>query len=88
MMKATEKFQQNLYKELLGRIKETDLSVPVKEDDYYYYSRTEKGKQYHINCRKKENLQAKEAGASGRYDYLKEIAFEYAFIFGRLGIHE
>jgi oligopeptidase B len=60
MMKSTEKFQQDLYKELLGRIKETDLSVPVKEDNYYYYSRTEKGKQYHINCRKKGSLQAKE----------------------------
>ena len=60
MMKHTEEFQERLYKELLGRIKETDLSVPVKIDDYYYYSRTEEGKQYHILCRKKESLDAEE----------------------------
>lgn len=36
MMEHTENFQEQLYKELLGRIKETDLSVPEKIDDYYY----------------------------------------------------
>ena len=60
MMKHTEKFQERLYKELLGRIKETDLSVPYKLDDYYYYSRTEEGKQYSIYCRKKGTLEAEE----------------------------
>lgn len=60
MMKHTEGFQERLYKELLSRIKETDLSVPVKIDDYYYYTRTEEGKQYHIHCRKKGNLDAGE----------------------------
>jgi len=43
MMKHTKKFQGRLYKELVGRIKETDFEVPEKIDDYYYYSRTEKG---------------------------------------------
>jgi len=38
MLKHTEEFQDNLYKELIGRIKETDLSVPVSIDDYYYYT--------------------------------------------------
>ncbi len=60
MMKHTEEFQKQLYKELLGRIKETDLSVPVKIDDYYYYTRTEEGKQYSIHCRKKGSLDAQE----------------------------
>ena len=32
-----------------GRIQETDLSVPVKMGDYYYYTRTEEGKQYDIH---------------------------------------
>lgn len=41
-----------LYKEMLARIKQTDLSVPVREGAYYYYSRTEEGKQYPIFCRK------------------------------------
>ena len=48
MMKHTKKFQERLYEELLGRIKETDLSVPEKIDDYYYYSRTEEGEQYPV----------------------------------------
>ena len=41
MMKHTESMQEDLYEELLGRIKETDEEVPVKEGDYFYYSRTE-----------------------------------------------
>ncbi len=41
-----------LYHEMLRRIKETDLSVPVRRDGYWYYSRTEEGKQYPIHCRK------------------------------------
>ena len=49
----TEELQATLYDELLGRIQETDLSVPVKKDDYFYYSRTEEGKPYSIYCRKK-----------------------------------
>ena len=52
-MKPTEAFQAKLYAELLGRIKETDLSVPYRQGGYFYYSRTEKGKQYPIYCRKK-----------------------------------
>jgi len=36
VMKHTEKLQEKIYEEIVGRIKETDLSVPVKRDDYYY----------------------------------------------------
>ena len=46
-------FSKRLYEEMLGRIKQTDLSVPVRRGDYLYYSRTEKGKQYPIQCRRK-----------------------------------
>jgi oligopeptidase B len=60
-MKGTEPFQEALYKEMLGRIKETDLSVPYKEGDYYYYTRFEEGKQYPIHCRRKKSLDAPEA---------------------------
>ncbi len=59
-MEHTEAFQKQLYDEMLGRIKETDLSVPEKINDYYYYSRTEKGKQYSIYCRKRGSLEAEE----------------------------
>jgi len=60
VMKPTEPLQEKLYSEILGRIKQTDLSVPVKDDGYFYYSRTEEGKQYGIYCRKKGTLDAPE----------------------------
>lgn len=60
VMKDTEEFQKSLYDEILARIKETDLTVPVRWGDYYYYSRTEKGKAYPIYCRKKGGLEAEE----------------------------
>ena len=52
VMKKTEKLQQSLYHEFIDRIKETDVSVPIKKDNYLYYSRKEEGKQYSIYCRK------------------------------------
>src|SRR5437763_12730476 len=60
VMKPTEAFQEALYKEIVGRIKETDVNVPYKNGDYFYYSRTEQGKQYPILCRKRGSLDAKE----------------------------
>jgi oligopeptidase B len=53
VMKPAEELTNKLYDEMLRRIKQTDLSVPTKRDDYYYYSRTEEGKAYPIHCRKK-----------------------------------
>ena len=60
VMKPTEAFQEALYKEMLGRIKQTDLSVPYRYRGYFYYTRTEEGKQYPIYCRKKGSLDAPE----------------------------
>jgi oligopeptidase B len=60
VMKPTEAFQEALYKEMLGRIKQTDMGVPVRDHGYFYYSRTEEGKQYPIYCRKKGSLDAPE----------------------------
>src|SRR6266545_1681394 len=60
VMKPTEPLQEALYSEMLGRIKETDLTVPFRKGDFFYYSRTEKGKQYPIYCRKKGTLDASE----------------------------
>ena len=59
-MKHTEALQQRLYDEMLGRIKETDLSVPFRDHGYWYYNRTEKGKSYPIRLRKKGSLDAPE----------------------------
>jgi oligopeptidase B len=60
MMKGSEAFQEKLYQEMLGRIKQTDNDVPYRKDGYYYYSRTETGKQYPIYARKKGSLNAPE----------------------------
>jgi oligopeptidase B len=60
MTRHTDALQSKLYSEMLGRIKQTDLSVPTKRDDYFYYSRTEEGKQYAIFCRKLRSLTAPE----------------------------
>jgi len=59
-MRHTEPLQDKLYHEMLGRLKETDLSVPYRENGYWYYSRTEQGKAYPILCRKRGSLDAKE----------------------------
>ncbi|MEL6442087.1 MAG: S9 family peptidase [Cyanobacteria bacterium J06621_8] len=59
-MQHTEELQQSLYDEMLSRIKETDLSVPYRIKDYFYYSRTEEGKAYPIFCRKYQSLDAAE----------------------------
>ncbi len=60
IMQNTEPLQNTLYNEMLARIKETDLSVPYRQGDYYYYSRTEEGRSYPIHCRKKGSLNALE----------------------------
>ena len=53
-------FRDRLYDEMLGRIKQTDLSVPHRDGAYWYYSRTEEGKQYPIYARKRGALTAAE----------------------------
>jgi oligopeptidase B len=60
LMKPTEGLQKKLYDEMLSRIKETDIEVPYKEGGYFYYLRTEAGKQYAIRCRKKGSMDAPE----------------------------
>ncbi len=60
MMSSTKQLQANLFSEMKGRIKEKDESVPFFKNGYYYYTRTEDGKQYYKQCRKKGNLDAKE----------------------------
>lgn len=52
--------RETLYQEMLGRIKQTDLSVPYRDNGYFYYSRTEEGKQYPVIARKRGSLDAPE----------------------------
>ncbi len=60
MMHHTQDLQTELYDEIVGRIKQTDISVPYKQDGFYYYTRYEEGKEYPIYCRKAGSLEGKE----------------------------
>ena len=78
-MAHTKELQETLYGEMLGRIQETDQSVPIEWNGYFYYSRTEEGLSYGINCRKKGSMLAAEEvlldpnkiAADAEGDYLK-----------------
>ncbi|MHA4893726.1 S9 family peptidase [Pedobacter sp. PWIIR3] len=60
MLSGSKSLQENLFNELKGRIKEKDESVPVFKNGYFYYTKTEDGKQYYKYCRKRGSLEAKE----------------------------
>ena len=60
VMKDTKDFEQKLYQEIVGRIKQDDQSVPYLDNGYYYYIRYEEGGEYPLVCRKKGNLGAVE----------------------------
>lgn len=53
VMKKTEQIQETIYNEIVGRIKQTDISVPYNFNEYSYYVKYEEGKEYPIYCRKK-----------------------------------
>ncbi len=52
--------EKKLYGEIIGRIKQDDMSVPYLHKGYYYYSRYEEGREYPLYCRKKGDLEAAE----------------------------
>ena len=60
MMAPSLRLQKRLYREMLARIKETDVEVPYREGDHFYYSRTRKGSQYRIYCRRHGGVKAPE----------------------------
>ena len=60
VLKPLKPFQDQLYAEMKSRTKEDDQSVPEKVDNYYYYERTEKDKEYEIYCRKIDSIDAQE----------------------------
>ncbi|MCP4570549.1 MAG: S9 family peptidase [FCB group bacterium] len=81
MMKPTDNLQKELFEEMKGRINETDLDVPVQRDSFFYYTRSEEGKQYKIYCRntgedsEEEILLDLNAMSTG-YDYYDLGAYE------------
>ncbi|HLA09333.1 MAG TPA: S9 family peptidase [Pyrinomonadaceae bacterium] len=74
-MKHTELLQEKLYKEMVSHIKETDLSVPYRWGNYFYYTRTEEGKQYPIYCRKHGSLEAREEVILDQNELAKGLKF-------------
>lgn len=75
MMEPTRWLQDELYGEMLSRIRETDVQVPFRLGEFLYYSRTEKGKQYPIHCRRRDEGAAEEVlldlnELADRHDYL------------------
>lgn len=59
-LEHTEQFQKDLFDEMVGRIKQTDMSVPYSDNGYFYYTRYEEGREYPLYCRKKGSLDAEE----------------------------
>ncbi len=78
VMQSTKALQEKLFAEMKGRIKEDDETVPQLDNGYYYYSRTEKGKQYRTICRKKGSVSAAEEVV---FDINKMAEGKKAFIF-------
>ncbi len=60
MMRGTEALQDSLYREIKGRVRQDDRSVPVRNDGFFYYSRFEEGADYPLNARKRDSLDAPE----------------------------
>ncbi|MGH7783823.1 MAG: oligopeptidase B, partial [Candidatus Binatia bacterium] len=60
VMAHTKIFEDKLFAEITGRIKQTDISVPYKQDGWFYYTRYEFGKEYPIFARKKGSLEQPE----------------------------
>ena len=52
VMRSTEALQDDLYREMRGRIQEADQTTPQAEGPFWYYSRTEEGLQYQVHCRR------------------------------------
>ena len=79
MMQDYKSIEKKLYNEILSRIKEDDESYPVKEGDYFYYAREEKGKNYPILCRKHLSRDAFE---EIYFDINKEADGKELYMFG------
>jgi len=60
MTAGTAAFQERLYQEMLGRIQQTDLSVPYAKGEWLYYTRTIEGQQYPVHCRRRGSMEAEE----------------------------
>jgi oligopeptidase B len=75
LMKHTRLLQKKLFEEFRNNYDETSSSLPSKRDNYYYYNRMEKGKDYPLICRKKDSLTAPEEIVFDANEAAKEYMF-------------
>lgn len=80
VLKPTQEFQEKLYSEMLGRIQQTDLSVPYRLRGYLYFTRTEEGKQYPIHVRSKADTADPESLLSEVLLDLNQLAEGHSFL--------
>ena len=81
VLEPTVELQKTLYTEMVSHIKETDVSVPFRDGEYWYYSRTEEGAQYPIYCRKTGSPDAPDADALEQVMLdVNELAKDEAFM--------
>jgi oligopeptidase B len=81
VLEPTVELQKTLYIEMVSHIKETDVSVPFRDGEYWYYSRTEEGAQYPIYCRKTGSADAPDADALEQVILdVNELAKDEAFM--------
>ena len=82
VMSDYKEMRNNLFKEIVGRIKQTDESVPYRKNGYFFYTRYEEGKEYPVYCRKKDNqgsaeeilLNVNELAAGHKYCHVSSIS--------------
>jgi len=75
ILKPTERFQEALYQEMLGRIQQTDLTVPYPLRGYQYFPRTEEGRQYPVHCRRRDIADSPEELLLDLNDLAKDHSF-------------
>ena len=76
MMKKSQLLRKKLYEEYRSYMQEQEVTEPIKKDNYYYYTRYEKDKEYAIYCRKKDSLTNNEEV----YFDLNKLAEEYMYV--------
>src|ERR1700704_2533631 len=76
ILQPTAQLQEKLYQEMLGRILQSDLTVPYRLRGYLYFTRTEEGKQYALHCRRR----AAEGSAEELLLDLNGLAEGHAFL--------
>ena len=81
VMAGTTDFEERLFEEIKGRIKQTDMSAPYREGDHRYYRRYEDGREYEVHCRRRMGDTGESEAAAGEQVILdvNEVAAGHAF---------